>query len=67
MNGLHSDVLTKDIVKRMRLLQPNMSVNYYLSCGHSPNLSYKSHRDDVESFIEKNPIQNEQEKQRKAN
>ena len=67
MNGLHSDVLTKDIVKRMRLLQPNMSVNYYLSCGHSPNLSYKSHRDDVECFIEKNPIQNEQAEQRKAN
>lgn len=56
MHGLHSDVLTKDIVKKMREMQPDMAVNYYLGCGHAPNLFFKSYRQDVENFIEANPI-----------
>lgn len=51
MQGLHSNVLTKEIVKRMREAQPTMAVNYYLGCGHSPNLFFKSHRKDIERFL----------------
>ncbi|WP_028022283.1 alpha/beta fold hydrolase [Enterovibrio calviensis] len=56
MHGLHSDVLTKDIVKRMREVQPHMAVNYYLGCGHAPNLFYQSYRKDVVHFIESHSL-----------
>ncbi|AMG29003.1 alpha/beta hydrolase [Grimontia hollisae] len=56
MHGLHSDVLTKGIVKKMREMQPDMAVNYYLGCGHAPNLFYPSYRHDVEQFIEQHPL-----------
>lgn len=57
MHGIHSDVLTKEIVKRMRECQPEMAVNYYLGCGHAPNLFFKSYRQDVEQFIASNPLE----------
>lgn len=66
MNGLQSDVLTKEIVKKMRVVQPKMSVYYYLNCGHAPNLCFKSHIEDVEHFIEKNAFIKKQEKGIKA-
>ncbi|MEZ8140709.1 MULTISPECIES: alpha/beta fold hydrolase [Enterovibrio] len=56
MHGLHSDVLTKDIVKRMRIVQPAMAVNYYLGCGHAPNMFFKSYRQDVMHFIENHSL-----------
>lgn len=67
MNGLHSDVLTKDIVKRMRSVQPNMFINYYLNCGHAPNVCLKSHREDVERFIEKSVFMEAQKKDTNVN
>ncbi len=66
MHGLHSDVLTKPIVKHMREVQPTMSVNYYLGCGHAPNLFFKSYRHDVTNFIDLHPIIDMQEEQRDA-
>ncbi|MDD1779977.1 alpha/beta hydrolase [Enterovibrio sp. ZSDZ35] len=66
MHGLHSDVLTKDIVKKMRDVQPDMFVNYYLGCGHAPNMFYKSYRTDVEHFIEAHPLVEIQEDKRNA-
>ncbi|PKF50954.1 alpha/beta fold hydrolase [Enterovibrio nigricans] len=66
MHGLHSDVLTKEIVKRMRDEQPDMSVNYYLGCGHAPNMFYPSYRKDVEHFIESHPLIERQEDKRNA-
>lgn len=51
MHGLHSEVLTPEIVKRMQQVQTAMAVNYYFGCGHSPNLFFKSHREDVEQFL----------------
>ncbi|EOD77905.1 D-(-)-3-hydroxybutyrate oligomer hydrolase [Grimontia indica] len=66
MHGLHSDVLTKGIVKKMREVQPEMAVNYYLGCGHAPNLFYKSYRHDVEHFIEAHPIEQEVSQERNA-
>lgn len=51
MHGLQSDVLTGDIVDRMRRARPDLRVESFAECGHAPGLHLDEHITPVMRFI----------------
>ena len=50
-HGLLSDVLTLDIVRRMKLSQPDMAVITIKDCGHAPGLHIPEHNEPILNFL----------------
>jgi len=50
-HGLKSDVLTHDIVKRMKLSMPDMKVISFKDCGHAPGLHINKQIEPVIKFL----------------
>jgi pimeloyl-ACP methyl ester carboxylesterase len=51
LHGLLSDVLTKDIVKRMASINPGMNIITIPDCGHAPGLHLYNHNDPILKFL----------------
>ena len=51
LHGTQSDVLTNDIVARMRECQPGLEVHGFDNCGHAPGLHLEAHIEPVRRFL----------------